>query len=87
MDFIQNHVPTKTKQSKQLISQDFKNNTVNQKYTTSVEIAPICKDDLVLLSKQTSRDLGGIGPFVLVHKISTFVHLVDVFTMRTHELD
>lgn len=77
----------RTKYSKTLISQDFKDNTVNYKYTTSIDIAPICKDDLVLLPKALSRELGGIGPFVLVHKISTYVHLVDVYSMRTYEMD
>jgi nonsense-mediated mRNA decay protein 3 len=52
-----------------------------------MEIAPICKDDLVLLPKQLSKDLGGLGPLVLVYKISTFVQVVDIFTMRTYEID
>lgn len=28
-----------------------------------------------------------MGPLVLVYKISTFVQIVDVFTMRTYEID
>ena len=52
-----------------------------------MEIAPICKDDLVLLPKGLSKELGGIGPLVLVYKISTFVHVVDVVTMQTYEID
>ena len=31
--------------------------------------------------------LGGIGPMVLVYKISKFVHIVDPKTMRTYEID
>lgn len=31
--------------------------------------------------------LGGIGPLVLVYKVTTSVHIVDVHTMRTHEID
>ena len=46
-----------------------------------MDIAPVCKDDLVLLPKSLSKELGGIGPLVLVYKISTFVHIVDVITM------
>jgi len=52
-----------------------------------VELAPVCKDDLVLLSKSLSRELGGIGPLVMVYKISTFVHIVDILTMKTYEVD
>ena len=51
VDFIQGCVPSRFKEAKQLISQDLKNNTSNYKYTISMEIAPICKDDLVLLPK------------------------------------
>lgn len=70
-----------------MISADLKSNTQNYKYTHSLDIAPICKDDLVLLPKALSKELGGLGPMVLVYKISTFVHVVDVFTMRTYEID
>jgi nonsense-mediated mRNA decay protein 3 len=47
-----------------------KNNIFNYKYCISIDIAPICKDDLVLLPKALSKELGGIGPLVLVYKIS-----------------
>ena len=70
-----------------MISQDFKNNTCAYKYTHALDLATICKDDLVVLPKPLSILLGGLGPLVLVYKISTFVHVVDVFTMRTHEID
>ncbi|CDW73854.1 UNKNOWN [Stylonychia lemnae] len=87
VDFIANTVPTKVKQSQQLISHDLRNNTYNYKYTFSLEIAPICKDDLVILPKTLSNLLGGIGPMVLVYKISTFVNIVDIYSMQTYEID
>lgn len=87
VDFIQNQVPCQVKESKQLISHSEQTNVYNYKFTIALTIAPICKDDLVLLSKSLSKELGGIGPFVLVYKISTFVNIVDVFTMRTYEID
>lgn len=64
-----------------------RSNNFNFKYTFSQEIAPICREDLVVLPKQLSKELGGLGPLVLVYKISTFVQVVDVFTMRTYEID
>lgn len=87
VDFINSQVPSRFKQSKQLISHDLRNNNFNFKYTISQEIAPICRDDLVLLPKALSKELGGLGPLVLVYKISTFVQVVDVLTMRTYEID
>ena len=71
----------KVKQSKQLISNDLRSNIPNYKYTFSVDIAPICRDDLVLLPKSLSKELGGIGPLVLVYKISNFVNIVDIKSM------
>ena len=70
-----------------MISHDLRNNSYHYKYTFSLELAPICKDDLVILPKALSNKLGGIGPMVLVYKISTFVHIVDVFSMQTYEID
>lgn len=87
VDFVQNQFPIRVKQSKTLISQDFKNNVCNYKYTYCVDLAPVCKEDLVILPKALSKELGGIGPLVLVYKISTFVHVVDVNTMQTYEID
>jgi nonsense-mediated mRNA decay protein 3 len=74
-------VPTRVVHSKQLISQDVRNGTYSYKHSISIDIAPICRDDLAVLSKPLSKLLGGIGPMVLVYKISTFVNIVDVFTM------
>ena len=51
------------------------------------ELAPVCRDDLVLLPKKLAKDLGGIGPLVLVYKISKFIHIIDVTTLRTFEVD
>ena len=70
-----------------MISHDEQNATANQKMTYSVELAPICREDLVLLPKSLAKELGGIGPLVLVYKISKFIHIVDIHTMQTFEVD
>jgi nonsense-mediated mRNA decay protein 3 len=51
------------------------------------ELASVCRDDLVALPKETAKEMGGIGPLVLVYKISKFVHIVDINTMQTYEID
>jgi len=75
------------KESKELISQDHKSNKTNYKYSLSVDLAPISKDDLVEIPKSLGRELGGIGPLCLIYKVTTSVHIVDVFTMKTFEID
>jgi nonsense-mediated mRNA decay protein 3 len=46
-----------------------------------VELAPVCRDDMVILPGHLAKNLGGIGPMVLVYKISKFIHIVDIHTM------
>ena len=71
--FVQEQISSRVKNSKQLVSHDEKNATANVKTTILTELAPVCRDDLVLLPKQLAKDLGGIGPLVLVYKISKFI--------------
>lgn len=85
--FVQDNLSCKTNISKQLISHDEKNAIYNYKHTFMIELAPVCRDDLVLLPKGLAKDLGGIGPLVLVYKISKFIHVLDVRTMQTYEID
>ena len=86
-DFLHTLLPIKVKQSKQLISADQHNNTYNYKYTFLVEIAPITKDDLVLLDKETSKGLGGVSPILLCIKLATKIHFLDPFTFNHYEFD
>eukprot|EP00361_Fabrea_salina_P004001 CAMPEP_0202427048 /NCGR_PEP_ID=MMETSP1345-20130828/1330_1 /ASSEMBLY_ACC=CAM_ASM_000843 /TAXON_ID=342563 /ORGANISM="Fabrea Fabrea salina" /LENGTH=385 /DNA_ID=CAMNT_0049037639 /DNA_START=232 /DNA_END=1392 /DNA_ORIENTATION=+ len=84
VDFIRGIVPVQVKPSKHLISHDLQNNTYNYKYTFSVEIIPICKDDLLVLPN--THNTGGFGPLVLCHKVSNTVQLINPFTTKRAEL-
>lgn len=86
VQFIKDHFVCRTKHNKQLISHDEQNADYFYKYTNFLELAPICKDDLVMLEPKLQKQLGGIGPLILVYKITTCVHVVDIKTMRTHEI-
>ena len=81
VNFIGEHLLEKDRHSKQLISHDEQTAQYHYKYTFYVELAPVCRDDLVILPKALSKQLGGIGPMVLVYKISKFCHFVDIRTM------
>jgi len=52
-----------------------------------VELAPVCKDDIIIFDKATSKKLGGVGPVMLCHKLSSTIHLIDPLTMLTYEFD
>ncbi|PIA28939.1 hypothetical protein AQUCO_06400005v1 [Aquilegia coerulea] len=68
-------VPIKSRNHKQLVSHDSKNNNYNYKYTFSVEICPIC------------LSLGNLGPLVLCSKVSNNIGLLDPFTLRHAFID
>jgi nonsense-mediated mRNA decay protein 3 len=86
-NFIQKTISCRTVQSKQQISHNEQEGTINYKYSIMIELAPVCREDLVILPKHLAKDLGGIGPMVLVYKISKFIHIVDILTMQTFEVD
>lgn len=54
----QSMVPIKSVESQQLISHDIHSNNFNYKTTFSVEIAPVCKGDVVCLPAALARQLG-----------------------------
>ena len=66
----------------QLVSHDEHAGTYNYKFTFSVKLVPICKEDLCLLPHKVHHGLGGMGPVVLCTHVSSAVHLLDPFTLR-----
>lgn len=89
VDFLHTILPIKVKQSKQLISHDQNSNTFNYKYTFSVDIAPITKDDLIFLQdKEVRKNLGGVAsPLLLCTKLATRIQFLDPFSMKVYEFD
>lgn len=75
--FLGDVVPIKTKYSRKLISADTTNNTADFKHSHLVEIAPICKDDLVVLPRELASKQSNISPLVLVKKVSNHICMVD----------
>lgn len=60
VDFLHGTVALRYKESERMVSQDIQNGTFNFKYTYSVEICTVCKDDIVCLPKKLAHHLGGI---------------------------
>lgn len=87
ISFVMTNFVARHKTTRQLISHDEQSGDSKYKYSNILELAPICKDDLVILPPKLMKSLGGIGPLILVYKVTTSVHIVDVHTMRTHEID
>jgi nonsense-mediated mRNA decay protein 3 len=47
---------------------------------------PICKDDLIFLPKKLQQALGGMGPFVICHRVSNVLHLIDPTTLQVGDV-
>lgn len=73
LEFLQSVSPTRSQTAKQLISMDERSNISNYKFTYSVEVVPICRDDLVCLPARISAALGGFGPLCLCNKVKVFL--------------
>ncbi len=84
VDFLRESVPLKLKTAKKLISSDNHSNTHNYKFTYAIEVAPVCKDDLVVLPLKLARLLGNISCLCLVISVTSSIHVIDPFTTQTY---
>ncbi|KAJ5256614.1 NMD protein affecting ribosome stability and mRNA decay [Penicillium angulare] len=86
VDFLASVVPCKAKKSQELISMDIHTSTKSFKFTFSVEIIPICKDDLVALPIKLARQSGNISPLVLCHRVGNAINVLDPSTLQTTDV-
>ncbi|KAJ7968501.1 60S ribosomal export protein NMD3 [Quillaja saponaria] len=82
VNFLGNFAPLKNRHDKQLVSRDSHSYTYNYRYTLSVEICPICREDLIYLPPKVSANLGNLGPLVISTKVKNGISLLDPFTLR-----
>jgi nonsense-mediated mRNA decay protein 3 len=76
----------KVKYSRKLVSANHKDNTGDFKHNYLVEIAPICKDDLISLPKALAQNLSDFNPLCLVKTIGAGIHIVDPLTGERQEI-
>lgn len=87
VEFLQCTVPCRYKTSQRLISHDIHSNTYNYKSTFSLEIVPICKDNLVCLSPRLAQSLGNMGQICICARVTSTIHLIDPNTLQVCEVD
>lgn len=87
VDFINGVVPIQHRRDKSLVSHDSKSSTYNYHYTFSVEISPICREDLICLPPSVANGLGNFGPIVICTKVTNSIALLDPLTLRMVYLD
>ncbi len=70
-------VNSSVKTSQELISSDIHTGTADFKFTYSIDILPICKDDLVCLTKSMARQLSNISQLTLCTRVGSTIQLLD----------
>lgn len=86
LDFLSAVAPVKSKKSEELVSTDTQSGNSSYKFSFSVEIAPICRDDLVVLPKKLANSMGNISRLVLCSKISNMIQFIDTNTLQIADL-
>lgn len=86
VEFLTTVVPARTKTSERLISVDIHSNSSSYKHTFSVELVPICKDDLIVLPPKLAASLGNIHPITICNRVTSSIHLLDPNTLQMTDL-
>ena len=86
-DFLVTVVPCRYTTSERLMSHDTHSNTFNYKNTFSVEIVPICKDDVVCLPQPLAKQMGNISQLCLCLRVTQQIYLIDPRSLKTAEIN
>jgi nonsense-mediated mRNA decay protein 3 len=70
----------KNKYSRKLVSADHTSNIGDFKHNYMVDIAPICKDDLLILPKDLAAKQSNISPLVIVKRVGSCIFVIDPIT-------
>jgi nonsense-mediated mRNA decay protein 3 len=86
VDFLSSVAPVRTKKSQELISMDIHTSAKSYKFTFSVELIPICKDDLVAIPIKLAKQVGNISPLVLCYRVGSSINILDPNTLQTADI-
>jgi nonsense-mediated mRNA decay protein 3 len=86
VDFLHSVAPVQTKKSQELISMDIHTSTKSYKFTYSVSLVPICKDDLVALPIKLAKSIGNIAPLGLCYRVGTSINVLDPTTLQVADV-
>lgn len=86
LEFLSSVVPIKYKSSQEMISEDTHTGSKSYKFTFSVEIVPICRDDLVVLTPKVANQLGNLSQIVLCSKVSNSIRFMDFHNLAVSDI-
>lgn len=82
VDFVNSRVPTRIRESRELVSQDDHSNTYKYKLTWLVELPRVCREDLVILPRKLCRANGGVNRLNICYKVGVSLHFYDPATLH-----
>lgn len=86
VDFLTGVAPVRLKKSQELISMDIHTSIKSYKFTFSIELLPICKDDLLALPLKLAKSIGNMPPLCLCYRVGTSVNVLDPNTLQTADV-
>lgn len=86
VDFLASVAPVRIKKSQELISMDIHTSTKSYKFSFSVELVPICRDDLVAIPLKLAQQVGNIAPVTICHRVGTSINLLDPNTLQMADI-
>ncbi|KAI9797448.1 MAG: ribosome-binding protein [Piccolia ochrophora] len=86
IEFLHSVAPVRTKKSQELISTDIHTSSKSYKFTFSVELLPLCKDDLIALPIKLAKSSGNIAPLTLCFRVGTSINILDPNTLQTADI-
>lgn len=87
LNFLSAVSPMKYKQSEVLISHDTHSGDKNYRFTYSVELVPVCREDLIVLPRQVAQAMGNISQLVLCSKVTNAIQFLDPNTLQGGDLN
>ncbi|KRH94383.1 NMD protein affecting ribosome stability and mRNA decay [Pseudoloma neurophilia] len=86
ISFLDTQIGTKTIQSNKLMTEDRNSNKMKYKFSHSVEIFSLCKDDLVIIDEPLAKKKN-VGRLLIVSRVTTKIVFVDPLTGKTCEIN
>lgn len=86
VQFVQAHAPARLTKSSQLVGSDTHTGKATYKFVFSLELAPLCRGDVVVLPQRLAQKKGGAARLLLCYRLNASLHFVDPNSCRTTQV-
>jgi nonsense-mediated mRNA decay protein 3 len=86
-NFLKAQLPVEVKQSAKQVSEDLQCGTLDMRFSFSVRVPPLNRQELIALSPRLIRRTGGQSVVAVVHRISKKIKLIDPASAKMISVD